>query len=287
MTNASARWVNYSVIIPFYKAYRFFEATLASVLKQSAPPGEVLVIDDEASDMSRLFLEKFAGGTVRIISLPSNSGAANARNVGICNARNEWIAFQDSDDLWEADKIERQFEYLHEHPNWVGCHTGVCVFNEDCEICATYLSKPHELQLEHLLLTSHVTPPSLLIRRDILLSLGGMDTRFSTSEDYEFSLRLVKAGHILGFVPLPLVRVRRQHHGNLSSNWHKVTRNHLLLIHKHKDVFFHYRGPHVARRFLAKSIRESAGKLGGVSGRVLYQLGKVLDPSYLKRAKQG
>ncbi len=268
--------MKYTVIIPFYKAYPFFHHTLASVLSQTLPPAEVLVIDDEATSASREFLMEFHSGIVQVIPLFANSGVANARNVGIGAARYEWVAFQDADDIWEPEKMQRQSEYLGSNLEWVGCHTGIRVFNQDGAITASYLNKPSELRIDDLLSGSHVTPSSLVIRRDALLALGGMNTIFTTSEDYDFSIRLVKAGYKLGFVPLPLVRFRRQQQGNLSSNWHKTLLNHIRIVWIHRDMFISYKGPHIARLFLAQSLRESSGKLGGRRGWCLYQIGKLL-----------
>src|SRR5262249_59293001 len=97
-----------SVVIPCYNGARFLRETLASVLAQTLPPLEVLVIDDGSTDDSGAVAESF-GPPVRVIRQP-NQGESVARNRGIEEAKGEWVGFLDADDLWNPDKLERQWQ---------------------------------------------------------------------------------------------------------------------------------------------------------------------------------
>jgi len=95
-----------SVIIPVYNGAKYLEEAIAGVLAQSARPSEVIVIDDGSRDCSAAIADRF-GDPVRCIR-QANAGPAAARNRGIAEARGEWLAFLDADDVWLPGKIEAQ-----------------------------------------------------------------------------------------------------------------------------------------------------------------------------------
>ncbi|MGL6097742.1 MAG: glycosyltransferase family 2 protein, partial [Fimbriiglobus sp.] len=99
-----------SVVIPCYNGAEFLPETLRSVLAQTVPVHEILVIDDGSTDDSAAVAEGF-GPPVRVIRQP-NQGESVARNRGIDEATGEWVAFLDADDLWEPTKTERQLAVL-------------------------------------------------------------------------------------------------------------------------------------------------------------------------------
>ena len=99
-----------SVVIPCYNGAKFLPETLRSVLAQTRPAAEVVVVDDGSTDDSAAVAEGF-GPPVRVVRQP-NQGESVARNRGVDEARGEWVAFLDADDLWEPTKLERQAPHL-------------------------------------------------------------------------------------------------------------------------------------------------------------------------------
>src|SRR5262245_28086013 len=95
-----------SVIIPCYNAAPFLGETLDSIRAQTYSPLEVIVIDDGSTDDSHVIAESF-GHPVRVIR-QANQGESIARNRGIDEAKGEWIALLDADDLWNQNKLQRQ-----------------------------------------------------------------------------------------------------------------------------------------------------------------------------------
>ena len=95
-----------SVLIPCYNREGSLPAAVESALVQTAPPEEVVVVDDGSTDGSAAVAEGF-GPPVRVVR-QANGGAAAARNRGLDECRGEWVAFLDSDDVWAPDKLERQ-----------------------------------------------------------------------------------------------------------------------------------------------------------------------------------
>lgn len=264
-----------SVVIPYYKSEKYIGDTVQSVVDQSITVLEILIIDDECTDHSKTTLKEIeqAYGLVKIIWLERNGGAANARNIGVAHSAGEYIAFLDADDKWTPDKLKKQMDLLADYPEFAGCHTGTAVFNED-RIMGTYCNKPERLTTSDLAKSSHVCPPSLVLKREVFDQLKGFNTSFSTSEDYEFSIRLVKNGYQLGFVPEPLTMVRREGHASLSSNGMRVLKNHLRILFTHLDIFG-FKGSFV---FSSRAFLGAGGKVGGLLGRVLRAIGFLLFP---------
>jgi glycosyltransferase involved in cell wall biosynthesis len=98
-----------SVVIPYYRARRTIARAVESALSQTAPPQEILIVDDGCREDAVAATQQF-GTSVTLIH-KSNGGTASARNLGIDHAQGEWIAFLDADDYWEPAKLERQLAF--------------------------------------------------------------------------------------------------------------------------------------------------------------------------------
>lgn len=105
-----------SVIMPVYNTAKYVQSAVESVLAQTFTNFELLVIDDAGTDNSIALCRRYDDPRVHIIS-QANRGLAGARNTGIRHARGQFIALLDSDDLWEADKLERHVAHLRKAPN--------------------------------------------------------------------------------------------------------------------------------------------------------------------------
>ena len=110
-----------SVVIPAYNAEKTIAATLQSVLNQTYPPSEVIVVNDGSKDGTKERVLEF-GDRVRLIN-QENSGVSAARNFGVENSNSDWIAFLDSDDLWLPEKLECQVSLLEKHEGVQWCAT--------------------------------------------------------------------------------------------------------------------------------------------------------------------
>ena len=106
-----------SIITPNYNCERFIAQTIDSVLAQTYQNWEMIIVDDCSTDNSYNIAVEYAKNDKRIIVLrnESNSGAAISRNKALDNAKGEYIAFLDSDDLWEQNKLEKQLKFMEEN----------------------------------------------------------------------------------------------------------------------------------------------------------------------------
>ncbi len=109
-----------SVIIPAYNAEAFIEKALNSVLTQSYPQFEVLIINDGSTDNTATIINRYQDTRIRLIN-QINGGLSNARNTGIKEARGNYLAFLDADDYWTHKKLEKQIALLSEHPEISFC----------------------------------------------------------------------------------------------------------------------------------------------------------------------
>ncbi|HEY2471996.1 MAG TPA: glycosyltransferase family A protein [Terracidiphilus sp.] len=207
-----------SVIIPTYNREAQVVRAIASVLAQSVPVYEVIVVDDGSSDQTVPIVRKEFGESVILIE-QQNQGVSVARNRGIEAATGEWVAFLDSDDFWMEDKIDLQLEALR----LGGSDAGLCFtdnrywgnpqmefsrFEETGFQCSSrfgVLERPI-----HYILTGREPffTSTLLIRRSLLMEYGGFDHRLIIREDTDLLFRLALKT-AFAFVDKPLVLIDR------------------------------------------------------------------------------
>lgn len=101
-----------SVIIPTYNRAKVLKKSIDSVLNQTFADIELIVVDDASTDDTDRLIKNINDKRVRYIKLDKNLGACNARNVGVKHSIGEYVAFQDSDDIWYPEKLEKQYEYI-------------------------------------------------------------------------------------------------------------------------------------------------------------------------------
>lgn len=102
-----------SIIMPSYNTAHFIKETIESVLAQSYRNWELIIVDDCSIDNTdKVVSEYLKDERIRYIKNEKNSGAANSRNRALREAKGKWIAFLDSDDLWETDKLEKQIAFM-------------------------------------------------------------------------------------------------------------------------------------------------------------------------------
>ena len=104
-----------SIIMPSYNTADYIEETIQSVLEQTYTNWELLIIDDCSSDSTIQILEKYQDARIKIFVNEQNSGAAVSRNRALREANGQWIAFLDSDDLWNPEKLEKQISFMEKN----------------------------------------------------------------------------------------------------------------------------------------------------------------------------
>ena len=195
--------VSFSVVLPVYNRAATLAPALESVLNQTRPAEEILVVDDGSSDDIEAGLAPYAD-RVTLIRQP-NGGVANARNHAARVARGRWLSFQDSDDLWAPDHLEVQARDLAGAAPDVVCHLGDVTYigegyNE--RLLAIKNRTFPEERAERIeralpLVISGMTLQAAAIRRDVFARLGGFDEDMRMLSDTAFFCLLALEGPFL------------------------------------------------------------------------------------------
>ncbi|MGZ3787742.1 MAG: glycosyltransferase [Bacteriovorax sp.] len=216
-----------SVIIPTYNRDYILDKSLDSVLMQDYPHFEIIVVDDGSTDHTSELMDKYVRQYPDKIKLvkKTNGGLVSARNEGLRHARGEFIAFQDSDDIWLQGKLSNQVNVLKKHPEVVIAWTLINVVDKngkmthENDINIAYnvynvidLDKcfPRAGTLDYgkekisyrkgeifktLFLGNMVHPPVAFLRRTAIQKTGGLDQTYHyAGEDYEFFWRISLLG---------------------------------------------------------------------------------------------
>ncbi|MCK5611444.1 glycosyltransferase, partial [Candidatus Pacearchaeota archaeon] len=220
----------FSVIIPTFNRAEYIKHTIDSVLEQTFKEYEIIVIDDGSIDNTRESLKEY-GDKIRYF-YQSNNGVSAARDHGIREARGEWVAFLDDDDLWEPNKLEIQMEYLKQNPGIDFVYSDARVFCENNIISETF-KRPYFDNYDvfySLLKSDRIFIGTVICRKEVLKSIGNFDGALNMCEDWDMFLR-VSQRYNVGYVDKVLVSVR-SHDSNLSGNVERMNLKILKLLKK-------------------------------------------------------
>lgn len=203
-----------SVVIPCLNRVDFLCEALSSVYKQSLAPAEVIVVDDGSP---RSLKEKLAGIFPEIRWYrQENKGVSAARNLGARKAQYPWIAFLDSDDQWQPDKLEEQSCFHHENVHILASHTNeIWVRNGNQVIPPKYLDKSPEQLFQRSLVRCLICPSSVILHRSIFEQFEGFDESLPVCEDYDLWLRILMQKSF-GYIDKKLVIKNGGHDDQLS-----------------------------------------------------------------------
>ncbi|HUJ60785.1 MAG TPA: glycosyltransferase family A protein [Kofleriaceae bacterium] len=257
-----------SVVIPYFNRARFIDDCLASVFAQRLAPAEIIVVDDASLASERAHLDRFVP-RIRVIDQPHNRGVSAARNAGMHAARSEWIAFNDSDDVWLPDKLAIQHAYLEAHPECDGVHTAIRAFHDDGREVISDPIAPR-LTLRDALHDNQIRVQSLVIRTRVMRALGGFDEALRCCEDDDLGIRLAAGGYRIDFLAEPLTNMRRGAYDHLFGTWQRVIRGKAAVALRHRALLERELGRGAPRRRLARAVRKAGHMRGGVVGRMLF-----------------
>ena len=199
-----------SIVTPAYNCEKYLEEAVNSVLAQSFEDWELLIIDDCSKDATWLRMQTLAkkDNRIRIFQNRHNSGSAATRNNGIRQARGEWIAFLDSDDLWRPEKLQRQMSVLRKHPDAAFLFTGSAFIEDDGMTIAHVLHVPEKVSRKKLLKQNVISCSSVLIRRELMLEFP-MPEEDGIHEDFATWLAILSKIPCAYGVDEPLLVYRR------------------------------------------------------------------------------
>jgi len=198
-----------SIIIPAYNKDELTVRTVKSVLDQSYPNIEIIVVDDGSTDRTKELLSVF-GNRIRYI-YKQNGGACGARNLGIRESSGQYVGFLDCDDLYMEKKVEQGIGFLREHPQYGYVHTDAYFIDRQDNIVGQYRNnKAKRFQgwiSQRLILGNFVCNSTVLVRRFCLEKAGFFDEEIFTPADWDMWMRLAEIQKA-GYIDQPLTKYR-------------------------------------------------------------------------------
>jgi len=153
--------------MPAYNAAATIGESIKAVMAQTSPDWELIIVDDASTDQTVKIAEAYKDSRIQIHSHVVNQGVAAARNLGMQHAKGEYIAFLDSDDLWEKDKLEKQVQFMQENRAVIS-YTGTAYIRGG-KRSGYVLRAERELPYKTLLKRNIMSCSSVMVRRESML----------------------------------------------------------------------------------------------------------------------
>jgi glycosyltransferase involved in cell wall biosynthesis len=202
-----------SVVIPVFNGAPFVAKAVASVRAQTVRDVEVLVVDDGSTDGTQAILADLQQTAGITWFQQDHGGPARSRNRGLAEARGEFVALLDCDDIWLPDKLAAQLALMRNHPEVGVVHADFESVDEEGRVLETVQARHSGEPLVQAFCGGHVALPStLLIRRTVLKKVGVLNPDLYGSEDSDLTIRLYAATQF-ACVDRVLVRKLQRGHG--------------------------------------------------------------------------
>lgn len=225
--------ISVSVVVPTYERVASVRASLDSVLRQTMPDLEVIVVDDASTDGTADLVRAIPDERVRLIVHETNRGGNAARQTGIDAARGRWVAFLDSDDIWLETKLARQLERLESAgPDYGFCYTWYAVQLEDGTLLPPRGTSVEGFARPEFLVGNVVgTFSTMCVAREVLDRIGGLDQGLPSCQDWDL---VIRANRVTGVCVVPEVLVVYSHAGG---DPHRISTRKTSVIEGHRRVY--------------------------------------------------
>jgi hypothetical protein len=188
---------------------RFLREAILSILNQTYTDFELLVVDDASTDSTAGIIASFADPRIRVLKNDTNLGLTRSLNIGLREARGEYVARMDADDVSLPERLAAQVTYLGAHPEVALLGTRAVVIDDsgnfirETEMMASLADAYFRLQLDNVFVHS-----SVMFRLDAAVKAGAYDDEYRLAQDYDLWLRLASV-HNIDILPSLLLRWRR------------------------------------------------------------------------------
>lgn len=233
-----------SVVIPFYSGKMWLEKAIESVINQNYDNIEIIIVDDGSQESIRSILNKYK--QIRYYRIP-NSGPGAARNLGITKSNGEYIAFLDSDDLWNQDKLKKQIKYMKEHHLCWSFH-NYDYFNEKGIIKTIHCDGYEFNTLKYIYTSFKVQTSCLMVKREALINLECFffDEEHRIGEDIYLYEQLAKK-YNLGILQESLAKFRIRGSNSGFNPYNQIKSRVVLYLRNHNSDYFKANTSHMVR----------------------------------------
>ncbi|GAA4310029.1 glycosyltransferase family 2 protein [Pontixanthobacter gangjinensis] len=219
-----------SVIMPAYNSEAFIAEAIRSVIQQTYPDWELLIIDDASTDATKKIIRKLYqdDNRIRLLENSENRGTHYTRNKGIKAAQGDFIAFLDADDLWKPEKLKKQLELLSKE-NLAACFSSYELMAEDASLLNKKIEALPELTYDKLLKANYVGNLTGVYDQRKLGKIYCPD--ISKRQDWALWLNVIEKGGPMKGIrePLAIYRLRKN---SISTNKLEMLRYNFNIYHK-------------------------------------------------------
>ncbi len=185
----------FTVVVPTYNQAQYLGEALDSLINQTFPLWEAIIVNDGSTDNTKEVIEKYLSLDKRFKAIhKENGGVASALNTGIKHAQGEWISWLSSDDFFEPNKLEIHFNAIIENPDIKFFHTAWNVYLEDSKQKIApiiwYDIPPVDFQVISLLKTNYINGISIAIHKSVFENIGYFDEKLLQGQDFDMWLRI-------------------------------------------------------------------------------------------------
>jgi glycosyltransferase involved in cell wall biosynthesis len=213
-----------SAVISAYNCAPYLAEAIDSVLAQTRPPDEIVVVDDGSTDDTAAVAARYAGRGVRYVH-QRNQGAGAARNRGVQETTGDMVAFLDGDDLWLPEKLAKQEAFLLANPgvDMVSCFRWQWNTIFDKRVLERFGTPPGtDMRRENVVRNVVGNPSMALVRRSLLQVVGPFDTTLRWGQDWDLFIRILERATV-AFIPEPLMVYRWHMSGLTNTNgWERL-----------------------------------------------------------------
>ncbi len=199
-----------SVIMANYNCGRYIREAIDSIIEQTYDNWELIIVDDASTDGSLEVIDSFVDDRIVVITNEKNQGLAKSLNIGIEASRGaDFVARLDSDDIALPDRIEKQLNYMLDHPNISICGANIEMFSDEdySVIYTTRLKEDNASLMAYMPFSSPIPHSTWFVRMNAFDSFS-YDIQYRSSQDYELMSRVLESRMEIACVPEVLVRYR-------------------------------------------------------------------------------
>lgn len=230
------------VIIPTYNRGYCIEKSIRSILDQSYKSFHIYVIDDASDDNTECVVRGMKDERITYYKMPNKSGANKCRNKGIQLSEAKYIAFNDSDDIWEKHKLEKQMEVIQSKKEGLVFSTYLrksAIDDMEPEVVGV-CSDEEKKNIKKLLIERNVIgTPTMLLTREMIQNVGFFDEKLPRFQDWEMCIRISKYYPIY-YIAEPLVRTYL-FGDNITNNTKYLKEAYLILSNRYIDEIREYK----------------------------------------------
>lgn len=197
-----------TILMPVYNGEKYLQEAIESILNQTFIDFDFLIINDGSTDRSVEIINSYNDPRIRLIT-KKNGGVSAALNTGLSNAIGNYIARFDADDICYPSRIEEQYRFMQQHPEYVLTGSDADYITKEGEYIFTFNNKGYtdeEIRSVNPLICPFIHS-TVMYKKEVVLQLGGYDIKAYTFEDHFLWGKLLKSGKVFNFNK-PMIKVR-------------------------------------------------------------------------------